>query len=245
MDVVVKTQAGNIDFNLSELKQELLERTEIYNNLIVTKENLTESKKDLAALRKVRSEIDEKKKAVKKSFMEPYTKFENEVKEAFAILDVPISHIDSAVKEFEKERKEEKLAHCKEIFKEAAGDMAEYIPFERLFKNSWLNATAKDKDIVDAVEAEAIRVRNDLDAIRSLGSEIEEKCIEAYKRAGTLTAAIQRNSDFIKAKDMLKPIEKPIEVVKKPATVTFTVSEADAQRVEEMLSFAEIDYERS
>lgn len=244
MDVVVKSQAGNIDFNLSELKQELLERTEIYSNLIVTKENLTESKKDLAALRKVRSEIDEKKKAVKKSFMEPYTKFENEVKEAFAILDVPISHIDSAVKEFEKERKEEKLAHCKEIFKEAAGDMAEYIPFERLFKESWLNATAKDKDIVDAVEAEAIRVRNDIDAIRALGSEIEEECIKAYKNAGTLTAAIQRNSDFIKAKNMVKPVEVPVEKPVRTDKVTFAVNESDAQRVAEMLDFAEIKYER-
>lgn len=234
-DVVVKSQVGTIDFNLDELKAELAEQTEIYKNLIVTKENLPESKKDLANLRKVRTELDNRKKEVKKAFIEPYTQFENEVKELFKIIDEPIGHIDSMVKEFEKERKEEKLSHCREVFTEAVGDMAEYIPFERLFNDKWLNATAKDKDIVDAVQAEIIRVNNDLLAIKALGSEIESECVEAYKNAGTITAAIQRNSDYIKAKGIVKPIGK----------VTFTISQEDAQRVEDMLSFAGIEFERS
>lgn len=236
-EVIVNPQVGTIDFNLDGLKEALAEEIEIYKNLIVTEENLQASKKDLAMLRKVRTEIDNRKKEVKKTFIEPYTKFENEVKEAFAILDDPINHIDKQVKEFEELRKEAKKNHCREVYSETVGDMADFIPFERIFNEKWLNATSTDKDITDAVESEIIHVKNDLNAIHALGSEIESECVEAYKIAGTLTAAIQRNSDYLQAKS--KVDDKP-----SLGYVTFKVLAADADRVSDMLDFAEIKYER-
>jgi hypothetical protein len=220
------------------LKTALAEEIEIYKNLIVTEENLQASKKDLAALRKIRTQIDDRKKAVKKAFIEPYTKFENEVKEAFAILDEPINHIDKQVKEFEEQRKSEKKEHCREVYSAAVGDMADFIPFERIFNEKWLNVTSTDKDITDVVESEIIRVKNDLNAIHALGSEIESECVEAYKIAGTLTAAIQRNSDYLKAKSNVTE-DKPTL-----GYVTFKVLASDADRVADMLDFAEIKYER-
>lgn len=245
-EVIVNPQVGTIDFNLDGLKEALAEEIEIYKNLIVTEDNIQASKRDLAALRKIRTQIDDRKKAVKKAFIEPYTQFENEVKEAFAILDEPINHIDSQIKEFEEQRKAEKKEHCREVYLAAIGDMADFIPFERIFNEKWLNATAKDKDITDTIETEIIRVKNDLNAIHALGSEIENECIEAYKVAGTLTAAIQRNSDYLKAKSkVIIPDECIKETVVRPAgMVVFEVSEQDADRVSEMLDFAEIKYER-
>lgn len=237
-EVIVNPQIGVIDFNLSELKQALAEEVEIYKGLVVSEDNIQASKRDLASLRKIRTQIDDRKKAVKKAFIEPYTKFENEVKEAFAILDEPINHIDKQVKEFEELRKEAKKNHCREVYSAAVGDMADFIPFERIFNEKWLNATSTDKDITDAVESEIIHVKNDLNAIHALGSEIESECVEAYKIAGTLTAAIQRNSDYLKAKSNVTE-DKP-----SLGYVMFKVLAADADRVSDMLDFAEIKYER-
>lgn len=241
-DVVVGTEVGKITFNLDGLKAEIAENTEVYKNLIVTEDNLDASKKDLAALRKGRKELNDRKIEIKKTFMAPYTAFEDEVKEGLAIFDEAIENIDKQVKGFEEERKTEKKEHCREVYKETVGDMADFIPFERIFSEKWLNATAKDKDVKDAVESEVIRVKNDLNAIHALGSEIEEECIEAYKVAGTLTAAIQRNSDYLKAKSVVSDDCK--KEVKSTGKVTFTVSAEDADRVAEMLDFAEIEFER-
>ena len=250
-EIVVTPKVGEIEFNLDALKDELKDEVAIYENLVVTEENLKESKKDLATLRKVRTELDERKKSVKKAFMEPYTKFENEVKEAFAILDKPILHIDSAVKGFEEERKARRMEEIKKIYQENIEDLADFIPLEKIFLDKWLNATSDDRDVIGVIATEKIRVRNDLNAIKALGSEIEDEVINAYKTSGTLSAAIQRNSDYLRDKakvvsDVTAPnIEYTFED-RKPIVgmVTFRVKEADASRVEEMLSFAEIEYER-
>lgn len=239
-NIVINPKVGEIEFDLSDLKADLSERTAIYKELVITKDNLPETKKDLAMLRKVRTEIDDRKKEVKKAFLEPYNKFEKEVKEAFAIIDEPINHLANEIKGFEEERKAERLEECKRLYTDAVGDMADFIPFERMFNEKWLNATTKDKDITDTVEAEIIRVKNDINAIKALGSEIEQDCIEAYRISGTLTAAIQRNSDYLRAKSRVEPSEV-ITPIKK-SKVNFVVSESDADRVREMLDFAEIEY---
>lgn len=236
-EVVVNPQVGTIDFDLSGIKERLIAETSTYAGLIVTEENLQASKRDLALLRKVYKEIDDRKKEVKKAYLKPYSDYENGVKELFAIINPAIENIDSQVKAFESERKEAKKNHCREVYKEAVGDMADFIPFERIFNEKWLNATSTDKDITDAVESEIIHVKNDLNAIHALGSEIESECVEAYKIAGTLTAAIQRNSDYLQAKS--KVDDKP-----SLGYVTFKVLAADADRVSDMLDFAEIKYER-
>ena len=245
-DVVVGTEVGKITFNLDGLKAEIAEKTEIYKNLIVTKDTLDVTKKDLAMLRKGRKELNDKKIEIKKTFMTPYIEFEDEVKEGLGLFDAAIDNLDKQVKEFEEEKRDAKKNHCREVYKETVGDMADFIPFERIFNEKWLNATAKDKDVKDAVESEVIRVKNDLNAIHALGSEIEEECIEAYKIAGTLTAAIQRNSDYLKAKSKVIVPDECIKetVVRSSDKVVFEVSEQDADRVAEMLDFAEIEFER-
>ena len=101
--------------------------------------------------------------------------------------------------------------------------------------------TAKDKDIVDAVQAEIIRVQNDINAIHALGSEIEDECVKAYKQAGTITAAIQRNSDYLKAKSA---VVNPTKEEAYKNTVSFVVSLDDADSVAQMLDFAGIHFER-
>lgn len=243
-DIVVSPKIGEIDFNLDSLKESLTEGVAPYKNLVVTEDNLKESKADLATLRKVRTELDDKKKAVKKAFMEPYTQFENKVKECFAIIDEPIQSIDGAVKGFEAERKAARKEECRKIYESEVGEWAEFIPFDRIFNEKWLNATAKDKDIVDAVQAEIIRVQNDINAIHALGSEIEDECVKAYKQAGTITAAIQRNSDYLKAKSAVVVVLPETEIVICKNTVSFVVSSEEADNVAQMLDFAGIEYER-
>ena len=244
-EIVVSPKVGEIDFNLDSLKESLIEGVEPYKNLIVTEDNLKESKADLATLRKVRTELDEKKKAVKKAFMEPYTQFENKVKECFEIPDEPISSIDGAVKGFESERKAARKEECRKIYESEVGEWAEFIPFERIFNEKWLNATAKDKDVVDAVQTEIIRVKNDLNAIHALGSEIEDVCIKAYQITGSITSAIQRNSDYLQAKSKIPAVEvtdgAPLVSVDK---AQFFIPLKDADAVEQMLDFAGIEYER-
>ena len=263
--IQVNEQQGEIVFDLESLKNSLTELTSIYKGLIVTEDTLQGAKKDLAALRKLSKELNDRKVAVKKSYMAPYDAFEKAVKEALAIIAEPVELIDKQVKDFENKRKEEHRQQCVEIFNETVGEYAKYITFESVFKDSWLNATAKDKDIVDDVQTRVIQCKSDLQAIESLNSEIHEDLLNEYAKGG-LTAAIQANTNYIKAKERAAEqqqraeAEKPAEPVAQPEPTPepqqkpayepvfaenvkrIEIREADWDKVEALLQFNEIDY---
>jgi hypothetical protein len=257
LNVVVNATQGEITFNLDALKENLAVEMETYKNLVVTEDTVKESKKDLAMLRKVRKELNDKKIEVKKAFMSPYTKFEDEVKEALKIIDEPIALIDSQVKEFEEQAKEEKKNHCRVIWEEKVGNLKEFLPFEKVFRESWLNASTKDKDVAGDLEIDIIRVENDVNAIKALNSEIEDALFEVYKNRGDLSAVIQKNTDYLNTKALAeKKVEEQAADFRSipdavPCEISAVVSDnhiylgfepEDIQKVKNTLDFAGIKY---
>lgn len=59
---------------------------EDYNGLVFTEETIADGKKDRADLNKLRGAIDNERKRIKKMCMEPYNKFEKEVKEVLGLV---------------------------------------------------------------------------------------------------------------------------------------------------------------
>lgn len=264
IEVKVSQQAGIINCNLEEIKEALRLQMTAYTELEVTEGNIKESKGDLATLRKIKKAVDDRRKEVKKSFMKPYEEFEADVKSVLSIIDEPIGMIDGKLKEFEAKRAAEKLEHVKELYKENIGEYEEFLPFSAIAKNSWTNATCSDKDILFDIAEARQRVRADLDVITGLKSEIHEQLIDVYKRTcNNLSAAVQKNTDYIEAKEAAKKVleaEAKKEAEEKKETkveaeaytepeevkplseseVTFTVSASDADKVEFFLEFNEI-----
>lgn len=195
-------EQGQISTNLETLKAELKEIAGRYKGVLVSEDTVPFAKKDLAELRKLRTDIEDRRKAVKKQWNEPYTAFENEVKSALAIIDEPINEIDKQVKDFEKADKEAKREKVKEIYKSyTPADIEPYMPFETVFDEKWLNKSTKENEIISDLSAKATQIKIDLDAIKALKSEIEDECLKAYKDAGnSLAAAIKRNTDYLSAK---------------------------------------------
>ena len=202
-DFQLTIKEGAITTNLEALKKELTEIAERHKGVIVTEDTVPMAKKDLADLRRTAKEIDDRRKTVKKQWNAPYTAFENEVKAALEIINEPIELIDKQVKDFEAQRKADKEQHVREIYTEQIQGMEEFLPFAEIFDEKWLNASTKDNDIIFDINSAVNQVKMDLEAIKALGSEFEEECIKAYKQSGNqLTAAIQRNTQLISAKEL-------------------------------------------
>ena len=62
-------------------------------------------------------------------------------KELVGIINEAITNIDTQVKGYEEGLRQEKLAKVKEIYKECIGDLDRTVPFEKIFKESWLNVS--------------------------------------------------------------------------------------------------------
>lgn len=197
------TQQGTITTNLDALKVELQEIAERYAGIVVSEDDIALAKKDLAELRKIREEVESRRKSVKKEWAKPYEQFEAEVKDALKIIDAPIIAIDKQIKDYAEKEKAQKKEKVKELYEQEIGDYREFLPLESIFDEKWLNKSVSEKDILFDLNSRKTQVITDLDSIRALGSEFEDEVIKAYKVSGNqLSAAIKRNSDLISAKQM-------------------------------------------
>lgn len=236
LSVKVNVGVGTIDFNLQELKDNLAEEMKVYENLVVTEDTVKDSKKDLAMLRKASKELNDRKIAVKKEFLAPYTAFESEVKDAIAIIEKPISLIDAQIKQFEEEQKVAKKKHLEEVFQDQVGELGEYITFGEVFKESWLNATAKDKDAIDEIQIAKMKVEGELQAIKSLASEIEPELLSHYKRTHSLAECIQRNTNYLETKRLAEERVRREEEERKAREEQERLAKEQAARQEEMVA---------
>lgn len=215
-ELQIVAKQGEITFNLDGLKKELKEIADRYKGAVVTEKMIPVAKRDLADLRKIAKEVEDRRKAIKKEWNAPYTAFETEVKKALEIINEPIDEINKQIKDYEAQQKADKEQYCRELFDENIGDYKEYIEFSDVFRDTWLNKSTTENEIISDISGARVKVTADLDAIKALGSEFESEVIEFYKKTKSLTDAIQRNSQLISAKQLAEKkaqeeIEKKVE----------------------------------
>lgn len=166
-------QPNELAFNYEEIKAYLTERTERYRTLLVEESDLAGAKKDRANLRKLAAALDEQRLAVKKRFMQPYTKFEEKVKELIALCDEPAKNIDEQVKAFEAKAKAEKKANLATWFNQSVGAAGEYVAFSDIFDPKWLNATVSLERAKEQIAEVCERYKADVEALDGLCETVD------------------------------------------------------------------------
>ena len=187
--------------NFKEMQAELATMMQAYAGLEVTEENLPERKKDVATLRKIKTAIEDKRKAAKKEYEKPLKAFEAECKKLMALIDKEIDRINADMDVYEKKRIAEKRKVIDRLYAENIGDYADYLPLAIIFRPQWDNKTCTEKEVLANVQEEIIHVKSDIGVIESMCGEWREECLKAYKASGNnLTAALQRAKDLESAK---------------------------------------------
>ena len=121
--------------NFQELKQALEQQLEVYKSLAYSQDSIKAAKKDKAMLNKLKKAIDDKRKEIKKVYMQPYTVVEAQAKELIALIDEPLALIAGFIAREEAEEKEARRKDVAAYFYQnaaALGDLVESI-FKCLF----------------------------------------------------------------------------------------------------------------
>lgn len=179
-----------IEFNYDELKQGFTKIAHDYMNLVVTADQVKVAKTDRANLRKLRTALNDEKKRVKNQILAPYIVFEEQIKELMSILDKAIDNIDIQIKGYDEAKRNERLEKVKEIYKECIGDLDRLIPFEKIFKESWLNVSTSQKSIKEEISGIYEKVDKELKLINADGSHYVFEMKEEYLKSFDLTAAM-------------------------------------------------------
>lgn len=182
----------SIDFNFEELKSELTVRLEKYQNLTYTEETIKLAKEDRAGLNKFKEAIENRRKEIKKLCLKPYNDFEAKVKELTSLIDEPISAIDTQIKSFETQKVEAKQNEIKEFYNSVIGDLANLVPFEKLYNPKWLNATYKLANIQKEITEQLDKIKSELNVLESLklDSQIALQVQDKYLQTLSFSAAM-------------------------------------------------------
>jgi hypothetical protein len=188
--VQVTQSIGTIECNFEEIKENLAGMMALYEDTVVTEDRVTEAKKDVATLRKIKAAIDDKRKEVKRECLKPYDAFEAKIKQLMELIDKPILLIETQVKEFEDGRREQKKSFIKKAYDELIGDAREYLPLEKIYDTRWENFTFSMTDVRDAIEQLSSSTIMAVNTIKGMNSEYAPKAIEQYKQDLSLPNAI-------------------------------------------------------
>lgn len=177
-----------ICWNNEELKTEIAEKMQEYKSLAFTAETIQDAKKDRAKLNKLKTAFEDERKKVKKQCMEPYEKFERQVKELTALIDEPIRLIDDQIKEVEQAKREEKKKAVEELF--ASIGFQPFVTLQSIWDDKWLNATVSLGKIEEQMRSKMYQIGQDVTTIHNL-PEFSFEAMEVYKKTLDLTKAIQ------------------------------------------------------
>ena len=186
----------SIDWNFEELKQEITKKSGEYMNLVYSNDQMKEAKKDRAKLRKFVTALEDKRKEIKRQVMVPYSDFEKKEKELVGIINQAIQNIDVQIKGYEEGLRQEKLEKVREIYTECIGDLDRTIPFEKILKDSWLNASTTLKSVKEEITQIHDKVDTDLKVINMESSAYAYEMKEEYLKNFDLSAAMAKKQEL-------------------------------------------------
>ena len=209
-----------IEWNHEEIKAEVTQKVEMYKTLVYTDDQVTSAKADKAKLNKFVTALEDKRKEIKRKYLEPYETFEKQVKDIVAIVNEPIALIDSQIKAFDEEKKAKKAADIKEYWDSL--QVGEVPAYDQIFNPKWLNASTSMASIKKDIENILIDVENALNTLDCL-PEYSFEAKDVYKKTLDVTKAIdeanrlvdvaKRKAEEEKRKAELRAEEKAAKVL--------------------------------
>lgn len=200
LQVKVNQVPGKIELNYEESRENLTRIMDLYKDAVVTEENKPFAKKEVASLRKIRKSIDDARKDVKEKCLEPYREFEAKALALMSLVDEPIMLIDKQVKEFDEKQRTEKRQKIREMYDEAIGDLAEYLPFDKVYDHKWETTSVSLKKAKEELQAVISSVQMAVETISAMQSDATQEALDIYKHTLDMTAAIQHINEYERRK---------------------------------------------
>lgn len=174
-----------IEWNYEDLKTEVAAAADEYAVSVYTDDTIKQAKADRAKLNKFVDALKGKRTEIRKKLLEPDGPFGEEVQDIISIVQRAIDNIDSQVKDYECRQREEKTAKVRDFYDmNIHDDIMKYLPFERVMKPEYANASTTMKsikeDILSLIQKvdEGLAILNEVDS--PYAGEMKEVFLKSY-----------------------------------------------------------------
>lgn len=179
--------------NVEQLAVWAKAQTESDKNLILTSDDdFDKAKKRCADIKKVVKSINDKRISVKKAYSQPIEIFEKKLKEVTAILENAHANLWGQVTKQEQEKKDKLETQYRNYFESKAEELgvSQYRSWKQIFNEKWLNKSVKANTVIEEIDKICETIKNELTAIKALGSEFELVLRERYAEGHSMTDII-------------------------------------------------------
>lgn len=208
-EIIIKTdlQLGSVVDNFDEIKAMVSAEMEQYKGITFGADQIKSAKETRAHLNKIRTIADDRRKAIKKQWNEPYVQFEERVKEVLALIDAPIAEIDKQLVEFEAKRIEDKKRNIQEVLDEILAKRTEDDPtLEAFYRQCSLSWTYDVKWENASVSLSAVALQINDKVTKALGAK---KALDDGSKYGPqLLGMFQETGDLLKVLEFRKKLEE-------------------------------------
>lgn len=169
-DLVVTYSPSVISANFDALEAHVRAKVADYEGAkydLTKDDSIKEAKHDRSYLNGLKSEIEERRKAVKREYNKPLAAFEKRCKEITSIIDGASDGIKAQLDEAEERRKAGARAALEAHYREFAELLSPVVPYERLHDDRWLNKSFGEAKAKKALEEKVSAVARDWDTLKA------------------------------------------------------------------------------
>ena len=180
--------------NFDALEEQLDKKLDEYRGVVFTEDTKTIAKAEIASLRRLKKDIEDGRKTVKKKWMEPYDAFDKRMKILSTKVDEPINAINEQVQAFEEKRRQEKREEIHRMYEDCVSEYEEsreFIVLDKLYDPKWENASVSMKSIKKDMAEKMSAIQTAVSSIKAMRSDKELDALALYKRTLNLNDAIQ------------------------------------------------------
>ena len=183
-------------------KQRAEEARDYLLTLDVKPESEQECKRIVATARKISDELNQEKIRIKKTVLEPYTAFEEKVKEIIGIITEGENVARDKLKAIDEERREEKKEEIRKIWDARCGsfECGKYLTFDHFLQDRHLNKTVPISEVEKDMVTFLTEKSSDIDYLS--GKPLKDEYIAEYiNTLNPLKAmdAVDRRHETVKA----------------------------------------------
>ena len=212
LTLAIKQNPGTIEMNFDALEEQLDKKLDEYRGAVFTEDTKTIAKAEIASLRRLKKDIEDGRKTVKKKWMEPYDVFDKRMKSLSAKVDEPINAINEQVQAFEEKRRKEKREEIQRMYEDCASeyeDCSKFINLDKLYDSKWENVSVSMKSIKKDMTEKMSAIQTAVSSIKAMRSDKEPDALALYERTLNLNDAIQMITTYEQNKaDALKREEE-------------------------------------
>lgn len=211
LQVNVTQKPGVVQWNFEELVNALQEEMTKYEAMVYTDDTIATAKADVAALRKLRKSVEDRRKEIKDKCLEPYNVIEEQAKQLTGLIDKPIKKINEQVTAYTEEQRQKKkkeiLAYMTEKFADLPEQVAAKLRF-KVYDTKWENATATKKAYKEAIDKAHDATLADLAIMEGVDPDYKEAAMQAFLKDLRLQDAMAKAQELQKQKEIVLENER-------------------------------------